>query len=95
MRIEKIEKFRIERIEARIEIDGKEIKDNDDIIIKDENSEIVERGTIKFYIYNDEESLFYHLGFLVRWPSGGFVTLPDVLLWLKEDKLEWEVMRNG
>ena len=39
MKIERIEKFGIERIEARIEIDGKEIKDNDDIIVKDGNGE--------------------------------------------------------
>lgn len=94
--MKKIEKFGIERIEARIEIDGKEIKDNDDIIIKDGNGEIVERGAIKFYIYNDEESLFYHLGFLVKRSSGSSMAFARCSsFWLKEDKLEREVMRNG
>ena len=95
MKIERIEKFGIEKIEASIEIDGKEIKDGDGIIIKDENGEIAERGTIRFCIYDDTESPFYHLGFLVKWSSGSSITLPEVFLWLKEDKLEWEVVRSG
>jgi len=95
MKIERIEKFGIERIEARIEIDGKEIKDGDDIIIKNEDSKITERGTIKFCIYDDEESPFYHLGFIVRWSDGHFITLAEVLRWTKEDGLKWEVVSNG
>ena len=95
MRTEKIEKFGIKNLEARIIIDGKEIKDGDDIIIKDEEGEIVERGLIKFCVYDDEESPFYHLGFVVKWPDGRAATLAEVFLWLKEDELEWEVARNG
>jgi len=95
MKIKKIEKFGIERIEARIVIDDKEIKNGDSIIIRDENDEITERGAVRFCIYDDEESPFYHLGFIVRWSDGHFATLAEVFLWLKDDELKWEVVGNG
>ena len=78
-----------------MEVDGREIKDGDKIIIVDEQGSIVERGVIKFCVYDDEESPFYHLGFIVRWSDGHFATLAEVFLWLKDDELKWEVMRNG
>ena len=84
MKVERLEKFGIEALKARLEIDGKEIKDGDKIIIVDKQRSVVESGVIKFCIYDDEESPFYHLGLIVKWSDGHSITLPEVFRWTKK-----------
>ena len=95
MKIEKLEEFGIEALRAKLEVSGREIKDGDKIIIVDKQEDVVESGAVKFCVYDDEESPFYHLGFIVRWSDGHSITLAEVFRWIKEDGLKWEVMRNG
>ena len=74
--------------DAKVIIDGKEIKDGD-IITFVHNGLIVRQGKIKFDIYPDGTGDFdkWHLGFLIEWHDGSWSTLADLLA--KAQKLNW------
>ena len=74
------EKPELEITEAKLVIDGEEIK-HGDIITFVHNGLIVRQGRVFFGVYEDGTGDFdkWHLGYYVEWHDGSKVTLADAL----------------
>ncbi len=89
------EKPELEITEAKLVINGKEIK-HGDIITFVHNGLIVRQGRIKFGIYEDGTGDFdkWHLGYYVEWHDGSWTTLADALGGAQECGWSWYITKQ-
>jgi len=89
------EKPELEITEAKLVIDGKEIK-HGDIITFVHNGLIVRQGRIKFGVYEDRIGDFnrWHLGYYVEWHDGSWTTLPEALCRAQEFEWSWYITKQ-
>jgi len=93
------EKPKLEITEARAIINGIEVK-NGDVFLLMKDGEIIERGIIKFCVYDDGEGFydFWHIGFIIEWDDPEQIlprTLVDAIGEAQDSGMKWKIVSNG